>query len=455
VIADFHQGANRPNEALVPILGPSEARRLTDQVKRDAESLWRRLVELYDGGAHAALGYSSWQAYCEAEFGVGRSQSYRLLEAGRVAELVPHGGMNERQARELAPLLRDEDENAVAEVWNGARAEHGERLTAEKVRTAVEKKLAEVPNPEDRHLRQAPKQAAKETSVGTVEPTEKQFMATVIEAAQTLGWLVYHTHDSRRSESGFPDLVGVRRDRILFIEVKPRRGDSARSRSAGFRRSDSPALPSTAGGRATGTRLRRRCGDSSSASKRSRVWEEQKTARQRANVPGPAQGGKSSCDTDSTSASGGGSRSAGRHEEQGLPGRFRSAKRRAPTYVRTAAGCSRTPTRPMSRVWTSSRVTSPTSSSQTSSHRSELSASKNSSRLSGARRPHGRRPRTSRSSKASLSGQFSAASCTEIPRGRSDRRKNAASSGPRSRPIRSERSSLRTTAATGWRSTCS
>ena len=105
-------------QALVPVLGPSEARRLTDAIKRDAEALWQKLVELYDGGAHTALGYSSWQTYCEAEFGFGRSQSYRLLEAGRVAELVPHGGMNERQARELAPLLRDEDENAVVEVWS-------------------------------------------------------------------------------------------------------------------------------------------------------------------------------------------------------------------------------------------------------------------------------------------------------------------------------------------------
>ena len=56
------------NEALVPFLGPSEARRLTDQVKRDAKALWRKLGELYNGGAHTALGYSSWHAYCEAEF---------------------------------------------------------------------------------------------------------------------------------------------------------------------------------------------------------------------------------------------------------------------------------------------------------------------------------------------------------------------------------------------------
>jgi hypothetical protein len=199
------------DQALVPILGPSEARRLTNEVKRDAESLWRRLVELYDGGAHAALGYSSWKTYCEAEFGFGRSQSYRLLEAGRVAELIPYGGMNERQARELAPLRRDEDENAVVEVWNGARAEHGERLTAEKLRTAVEKK-------------RAPKPATSNVAERSLDMTEKQLMAAVVEMAEMLGWLVYHTHDSRRSESGFPDLVCVRRERVVFIELKTEKG---------------------------------------------------------------------------------------------------------------------------------------------------------------------------------------------------------------------------------------
>lgn len=36
-----------------------EARALTDQVKRHAEELWRELVQLYEGGAHTALGYSA------------------------------------------------------------------------------------------------------------------------------------------------------------------------------------------------------------------------------------------------------------------------------------------------------------------------------------------------------------------------------------------------------------
>lgn len=49
--------------------------------------------------------------------------------------------------------------------------------------------------------------------------TEAQWQRTVIEAAAALGWRCYHTHDSRRSQEGFPDLVLVR-DRVLFVELK-------------------------------------------------------------------------------------------------------------------------------------------------------------------------------------------------------------------------------------------
>ena len=56
--------------------------------------------------------------------------------------------------------------------------------------------------------------------------TEKQLQASVEELARLLGWLVYHTYDSRRSAPGFPDLVMARdRDRrLIFAELKRERG---------------------------------------------------------------------------------------------------------------------------------------------------------------------------------------------------------------------------------------
>ena len=50
--------------------------------------------------------------------------------------------------------------------------------------------------------------------------SEREFMRTVIEFANVLGWLVYHVHDSRRSVAGFPDLLMLRRDRQVVAELK-------------------------------------------------------------------------------------------------------------------------------------------------------------------------------------------------------------------------------------------
>lgn len=54
---------------------------------------------------------------------------------------------------------------------------------------------------------------------------EKDLMQAIVDAARALGWLVYHTYDSRRSEPGFPDLVLVRPAGkgdpcLLFVECK-------------------------------------------------------------------------------------------------------------------------------------------------------------------------------------------------------------------------------------------
>ena len=56
--------------------------------------------------------------------------------------------------------------------------------------------------------------------------TEKEFMGQVVKLAKLTGHLCYHTHDSRRSEPGFPDLCVVKpgRFRPLFVELKTDRG---------------------------------------------------------------------------------------------------------------------------------------------------------------------------------------------------------------------------------------
>lgn len=49
---------------------------------------------------------------------------------------------------------------------------------------------------------------------------EKDLQRQVVELATLLGYKrAYHTYDSRRSQTGFPDLVLVR-DRVVFVELK-------------------------------------------------------------------------------------------------------------------------------------------------------------------------------------------------------------------------------------------
>jgi len=133
---------------LVLALSAPEARVLTDEVKVCAHELWFRLRQLHEGGAHTALGYSSWAAYCAAEFDMGASRAYQLLDAGRVAAAVDGHSTtveppaNEAQARELAPVLRDEGEAAVVEVWRELRDEYGDDVTAKRVKQVVKNRLA-------------------------------------------------------------------------------------------------------------------------------------------------------------------------------------------------------------------------------------------------------------------------------------------------------------------------
>lgn len=55
---------------------------------------------------------------------------------------------------------------------------------------------------------------------------ESELQAAIIEMAHYSGWLVYHTHDSRRSNPGFPDLVMVhpKHKITVFAELKSATG---------------------------------------------------------------------------------------------------------------------------------------------------------------------------------------------------------------------------------------
>jgi len=60
---------------------------------------------------------------------------------------------------------------------------------------------------------------ARTSSIGM---SETELQEAIREAAELGGWLYYHTHDSRRSPAGFPDVVLVHptRHELVFLELK-------------------------------------------------------------------------------------------------------------------------------------------------------------------------------------------------------------------------------------------
>ena len=65
---------------------------------------------------------------------------------------------------------------------------------------------------------------AWQVTEGVGRELEEHFQQRLIKTAVLCGWLVYHTHDSRKSREGFPDLIlvkeGVRKGVLLALELK-------------------------------------------------------------------------------------------------------------------------------------------------------------------------------------------------------------------------------------------
>ncbi|MGH2715034.1 MAG: DNA methyltransferase [Thermoleophilaceae bacterium] len=78
--------------------------------------------------------HGTFEAYCQERWRMTRRRANQLVQAAEVGTMVPIE--NERQARELVPLLR-EDEQEVIAVWRELRAEYGDDVTAVRVKRVV------------------------------------------------------------------------------------------------------------------------------------------------------------------------------------------------------------------------------------------------------------------------------------------------------------------------------
>jgi hypothetical protein len=69
----------------------NDARALTDQIKTNVEETWQLVKKAYERRAWTALGYTSWDAYCDQEFGTTRLRLPREERAQVVGSLREAG----------------------------------------------------------------------------------------------------------------------------------------------------------------------------------------------------------------------------------------------------------------------------------------------------------------------------------------------------------------------------
>ncbi len=132
------------NELTKGLMSEPEARSCVQAINAGIAIIRRQVLDLHDREGWRALGYTSWRACVVEEFPQTQRHLYRLLEAGQIErEICPTGQTGEipeRHLRELAPL-RDDPET-MREVWQHVHEEHGENVTAERVREIVEARAA-------------------------------------------------------------------------------------------------------------------------------------------------------------------------------------------------------------------------------------------------------------------------------------------------------------------------
>lgn len=116
------------------------------------EALWK----IREGELYRESGFDGWMEYLDSKpWGIAESHARNQIDAAKVAAAIGTNGanlLNERQARELAPLVRQATPDVVRQVYEEEKAEaeaEGRRVTAaslrEKVSELLPKKKREAP----------------------------------------------------------------------------------------------------------------------------------------------------------------------------------------------------------------------------------------------------------------------------------------------------------------------
>jgi hypothetical protein len=122
-----------------------ELEQIVDRGLKTFVDVGQALGEIRDRRLYRAT-HQTFEAYLRDRWSISRSRGYQLIDASAVSTIVDTAGLsapvNEAQARELVPLLK-QDEQVAVEVWRELRAEHGDRVTGQTVKAAVNERIAD------------------------------------------------------------------------------------------------------------------------------------------------------------------------------------------------------------------------------------------------------------------------------------------------------------------------
>jgi hypothetical protein len=100
-------------------LNEAQARQLTEEIRIDRESLWTKIARAYSGRAWKALGYESWDAYCDGEFEGGLLRLPRE-ERREVVCSLREAGMSGRAISAATGLSKGTVHRELSGAQNGA-----------------------------------------------------------------------------------------------------------------------------------------------------------------------------------------------------------------------------------------------------------------------------------------------------------------------------------------------
>ncbi|MEU2357899.1 hypothetical protein ABZ599_33820 [Streptomyces misionensis] len=99
VVGEQHEDQEHGSEPARSSLTEARAREMTaglreamDDVRRSVAVLATRVRDAHAARVWLPLGHSSWESYCQAEFGISRAQAYRLLDVARALAAI-HGAV--------------------------------------------------------------------------------------------------------------------------------------------------------------------------------------------------------------------------------------------------------------------------------------------------------------------------------------------------------------------------